>query len=63
MMKLFIEAGSEYDPGWHIYHVVRENYLVSKGTWGTRAEAEEELAHMKSYYESYGEAVEIGRMP
>lgn len=62
-MKLFIEAGSIYSPGWHIYREDRPNHFTSLATFDTKAEAEEELPHIVNYYESNGETVTVGRMP
>lgn len=44
--KFFVEQGSIYAPGWHVRERVRDNYLVSRGCFDEKPDAEEFLAHM-----------------
>lgn len=44
--KFFVEQGSIYAPGWHVRERVRDNYLVSRGCFDEKPDAEEFLAHV-----------------
>lgn len=44
--KFFVEKGSIFAPGWHVRERVRDNYLVSRGCFDEKHDAEEFLAYV-----------------
>ena len=44
--RYFVQQGSIYAPGWHVYENVRDDYRRSRGCFDTRAEAEDLLAYL-----------------
>lgn len=43
-VRFFVEQGSVYAPGWHVYERVRDNHLVSVACFDEKSDADEHLA-------------------
>ena len=47
-MRYFVERGSVYSPGWHVYEQVRDNYLVSRGCFDEKPDADDFLDYLRA---------------
>lgn len=50
-MRIFVEQGSIYNPGWHILRENSPRNYTVMASFDTEAEATEELPYIQAYYE------------